>query len=50
MAETNYRPALTMQENQRADELMALLAKVQKKEDEVKKELRKLMYKVEEGR
>lgn len=47
---TNYRPALTLAENERADQLMAELQKVQKKEDELKKELRKLMYKIEEGR
>lgn len=42
-----YKPALSDAEFARIDELMALLQRVQKKEDEVKRELRKLIYKTE---
>lgn len=44
---SEYRPALTELENQRVDELMKKLQKVQNVEDNLKKELRKLIYKVE---
>lgn len=46
----DYRPILTEKENQRVDELMALLQKIYSKEEELKKELRKLIYKTESGR
>lgn len=46
----DYRPILTEKESSRVDELMALLQKIYSKEEEVKKELRKLIYKTESGR
>lgn len=45
-----YRPALTEAENARIDVLMQKLTKIQTAEEEVKKELRKLIYKVESPR
>jgi hypothetical protein len=47
MSENNRRPSLTLEEDQRVDILMAELMKVQKKEEEIKKELRRLIYKIE---
>lgn len=47
MSSIDYRPSLTMEENERVDALMVELQKVQKREEELKKELRRLMYKIE---
>jgi len=45
-----YKPALTQEENDRIDSLMKELQQVQNREDFLKKELRKLIYKVERPR
>lgn len=42
-----YKPALNEVENKRIDELMEKLKKVQNVEDEIKRELRKLIYKAD---
>ena len=42
-----YKPALTEEEYARVNELMEKLKKVQNVEDDLKKELRKLIYKTE---
>jgi len=45
-----YKPALTQEEHDRIDELMKELQSVQNQEDQLKKELRKLIYKTESQR
>jgi len=45
-----YRPALNEAEYARIEELMKELTSVQNKEDQLKKELRKLIYKTESPR
>lgn len=45
-----YKPALNDAEFARIDVLMEQLKKVQSKEDEIKRELRKLIYKTEHSR
>lgn len=45
-----YKPALTQAEFDRIDELMKELQSVQSKEEQLKKELRQLIYKTESPR
>lgn len=45
-----YKPALVEAEFARIDELMKKLQNVQAREEELKKELRKLIYKIEKPR
>lgn len=45
-----YKPALNSAEFARIDELMKELQKIQSKEEEIKKELRRLIYKTESSR
>lgn len=45
-----YKPALTQAEFDKIDELMKELQTVQSKEEQLKKELRRLIYKTESPR
>lgn len=50
MPVSTYSPALTREENERVEALVERLQSIQKVEDDLRKQIRKIIYKIEKPR